>query len=273
MNLRDALRQPLFYFVLVGAAVFLVDAWLRRNENVVELNDGVRREVAAELSTQLGRPASADEQQHALDAWVTTEILFREASKLRLEDNDAVIRAHLATKLTQVVRDRTIVAPAGDHELQAQLEAHPERYTKPNTFKITHVFVNRGIALDSFEARAADVEAKLQTGSDPSTLGDHFPRGPVFEGLTLPLLQAALNLDLGRALEPEQVGKWQRFAGPRGAHFVRLDAITSGKPNFESLRPQLTLDVEAKKRDAAVQQFVEGLKQQYSVVGAASSAN
>jgi hypothetical protein len=265
VNLRAALRQPLLYFVLVGAAVFLVDAWLRRNNDVVDVNDGVRREVAAEFATQNGHPPNPDELQRALDTWVTTEVLFREASKLGLEANDAVIRAHLANKLALLERERIIVAPASDDELRAQLDAHPERYTKPNTFKLTHVFVNRGTAPESFEARAAEVGTKLNEGAEPSTLGDHFPRGPVFEGMTQAQLQSVLNLDLSTALEPARVGTWQRLAGPRGAHFIRLDGIVSGKPTFESVRAVLVADVDAQKRDAAVQQFVEALKKQYIV--------
>jgi hypothetical protein len=44
-----------------------------------------------------------------------------------------------------------------------------------------------------------------------------------------------------------------------------LDGIVSGKPTFESVRAVLVADVDAQKRDAAVQQFVEALKKQYIV--------
>jgi len=47
---RAAFRQPLLYFVLLGAAVFLVDLRLRKAADVVRVTDGVQHEVESELS-------------------------------------------------------------------------------------------------------------------------------------------------------------------------------------------------------------------------------
>jgi hypothetical protein len=51
---------------------------------------------------------------------------------------------------------------------------------------------------------------------------------------------------------------------------VRLDAITSGAPTFEKVRPQLAAAVEEHKREAAVRTFIDELRQKYSVEDAAS---
>lgn len=264
--MRAVLRQPLPYFVLAGVAVFVVDAWLRRSHNTIEVNEGVRREVSAELTAQFGRPATADEERQALASWVTTELLFREASTLGLEQNDAVIRAHLANKLKQLVKEGTIVAPATEEELQAQLVAEPQRYAKPDSFRVSHAFVNRNIATETFETRAAEVWAQLNAGAELHSVGDHFPRGPVFEGMTAAQLESAIGVDLGSVLKADPMGTWHRLVGPRGVHFVRLDAISSGKPDVESARAALLADVEANKRDQAVDEFVEALQKDYRVV-------
>ncbi len=266
MSSRAALRQPLPYFVLAGAIVFLVDTWLRQRDTVIQITGGVRREVAAEFEAQLGRPPSDEEQQKALQNWVTTELLFREAERLGLENNDAVIRAHLANKLRQLIRERTITAPPTEAELRAELDAHPERYAKSDTFNVSHAFVNRKLAPDTFEARAAVAWKELNEGNALGTVGDHFPRGPSFEGMSQPQLEAILHVELGRVLKRDQVGKWHRLSSPRGAHFVRLDAVISGKPTLESARAALVEDREASKRDAAVRQYVEELEKEYRVV-------
>ncbi len=61
VKLGDAFRQPLFYFALAGVAVFGVDAWLRREQEIVRVTDGVRREVASEFTAAASRAPTKDE--------------------------------------------------------------------------------------------------------------------------------------------------------------------------------------------------------------------
>ncbi len=269
MNNRAALQQPLWYFVLAGAVVFLVDAWLRQREVTIDVDASVRPEVVAEFEAQFGRTPTVQEREQAKQDWVTTELLFREAVRLGLENNDAVIRAHLANKLKQLVRERTIIAPPTDEELQEELEARPERYARSDTFNVSHAFVNRNIAPDTFDARVLEAWKQIGEGAELGSVGDHFPRGPSFEGMTQPQLEAVLRIGLAPVLKQQQIGRWHRLSGPRGAHFVRLDAIISGKPEVASARAALAARIEARKRDDALQRFIADLERRYRVVDAA----
>lgn len=269
IKLHAMLRQPLSYFVLVGVVVFLVDNWLRRSVNAVEVSPTVNTEVAMELERLLARPPTAAEVEQGVKEWVDTELLFREASALGLQDNDAVIRAHLATKLKHLVKQRVFVASPSDEELRAELAAHSARYTSPETFSVTHVFINASTS-DNVETRVAEALSKLEAGSDPATVGDHFPRGPHFAELPAANLDRVLGASVSQELTRERIHRWQRFRSRRGVHLVRLDAIVSGAPTFERVKPQLAAAVEEHKREAAVRTFIDELRQKYSVEGAAS---
>ncbi len=201
-----------------------------------------------------------------MQTWTDTELLFREASELGLAENDAVIRSHLARKLAQMVAQRSIIAPATESELAQELAAHRETYRQLDTFTVTHVFVNRATAPDTFASRVEEVQAQLNAGTTIQGLGDHFPRGPVFELLTQAQLEGALGVKLGAALSPEQKGKWQQLSGPRGAHFVRLDELLSGEPTLENSRERLSDRVAEEKKQAAVRAFIDGLRSKYPVV-------
>lgn len=263
MRLPGALKQPLPYFVLLGVAVFLLDAWLRRASATIQVSPGVRREVAARLEQQLVRPPTPAELDRGLRDWADTERLFREAIELGLDENDAVIHGHLAQKLKHIVLERTILPAPSESELRAQLEAHPQRYTGPASFDLTHVFISRASSGAEFEPRVETALSRLKQGVEPRSIGDHFPRGWAFKGLMRHQFEQIFQTSLEGALEPARLGAWQRLESSRGAHLIRLDAVSDGKPVFEVLRPALAADVQARKKEAAVAAYLAELGKKY----------
>jgi hypothetical protein len=266
VSIAKTLKQPLPYFVVIGVLAFLMDAWLRRESTVIHVTEGVRREVAAELASALSRPATAEEVEQGVRRWLETELLFREAMELGLDENDAVIRSHLARKLQQLAQQRTIVGTPTDGELQGELAANSTRYSKPDTFTVSHVFVNRSVSPHTYEARVKETLSQLEAGADVKAIGDHFPRGPRLTALTRPMLEGALGIKLGPLLTPEQQGKWHTLEGPRGTHFVRLDAVMSGQATLENSRRALVDSLQARAREDAAAAYVQELAHKFTVV-------
>lgn len=258
-------RQPLVYFVLIGAFVFVADAWMRRKAEVIAIDATVRGESEAEFRALSGRDPTGPELDQAVADWTTKELLFREATQLGLQENDATVRNHLALKLKNLVRQRTIVTPPSDEELRAELAAHPERYTKPDTYTVTVVFVSRGESPEAHAQRTQELAAKLTAGLEPSGAGDHFPRGPVFEQLLAIQLEQILKADLSPVLKAESRGKWQQLPNARGSYLIRLDAIHDGAPRFDAARDAITAQLEMQKRDAALDDFIAQLRTKYPV--------
>lgn len=263
--LGGLLKQPLPYFVLLGAMVFIVDLALRgRSESDSSPLDATG-EVRARLEQRLARPPTNAELARGLEEWLDTELLFREAMALGLDQNDSVIREHLAQKLEHIVRERSVPPPASEAELEARLAAEPSRYTAPETFDIAHAFVLEATNPQTFEARVDAALAQLTAGDEPEEVGDHFPRGPKFAGMTRPQLESILKTGLAEALQPSRRGQWQVVKSARGAHLIRLDAVHSGKPDFRALRPALEADVLEQKKQAALRAYLEGLRQKYQL--------
>lgn len=263
MRVPGALKQPLFYFVLLGTAVFLLDSWLRAEPQTLQVSPEVRREVSARLEQQLARPPTPGELEGGLRDWVDTELLFREATALGLDENDSVIHAHLAQKLRHIVLERTILPEPSESELRAQFAAHPKRYAGAATSDLTHVFISRSASGAEFEARVREALSQLTRGSEPRSVGDHFPRGPQFRGMTRAQFEQIFQTSFATALESSRLGAWQRLDGARGAHLIRLDAVSDGKPVFEALRPALVADVQARKKQAAVALYLAELRKKY----------
>jgi PPIC-type PPIASE domain len=264
-SLRSLARQPVVYFVLIGAGTFFADGWLRRRADEVHVSDAVRKEVAGELQGVFGRPPNEAELARGVQDWIDTELLFREASSLGLHENDAVIRMHLANKLKFVVRQRTLVDAPTEAELAARLDANRDRYTKPDTYAVTQVFFNQGLSPGEHDARVREARARLEAGASAEGMGDHFPRGYTFTQLTRLQLEQIFSTALSDVLQPAQLNRWQVVTNRRGTHLIRVDAIVSGQPDLNALRQALAADVEAQKREAAVRTFTEALRKKYAV--------
>jgi hypothetical protein len=268
--LRAALKQPLSYFMLLGAAVFIVDLGLRSRADEVLVSAAVRDEVAAELERALKRPPSDEELTRGVEEWTDTELLFREAEALGLAQNDAVIRAHLASKLQHIVRKRSIVAEPSEAELSARFDAERVRYTAPDAFDAVHVFVLKLPTATDHEERVEEILARLRAGVEIRSVGDHFPRGPTFSRLTRLQLEQAMGVNLSASLGPEQVGVWQLLTGQRGTHLFRLDAVHSGQPTLESARKALIADIQEEKKQQALREFTKELRKKYGIASGTS---
>jgi uncharacterized protein (DUF2249 family) len=263
--LGGALKQPLAHFALLGIAVFLVDHLLSPEHEVIDISPATRREVATRLEQSLGRPPTEGELWRGLEEWIDTELLFREAIALGLDENDAVIRDHLARKLEHIVKQRSILAPPSEAELLAQFEAAPERYTGPETFDLTHVFIQSSATPATHRQRVDDALAELAAGAEPRSVGDHFPRGPKFTRMMKSQLEQIFQTKLSEALEAEHIGTWQAHSSRRGTHLVRLDAIFDGTRDFDSLRPALTEDIQEEKKQAALQSYLGELRKKHAI--------
>lgn len=259
------LKQPLVYFVLLGAVVFVVDSWLRRAADSVDVTEAVRQEIASELQRVHARAPTDQELAQGVQEWRDTELLYREALRLGLDRDDPQLKAHLATKLKNLVKQRAIVAPPTEQELLAEFTANKHKYTRPNTFDVTVVFVNKSVEPETHEARVDAIAAKVAAGADPATAGDHFPRGAQLQERLPVQLQQILQTDLSHVLDAERTGTWQRIPSSRGTFLFRLDKINGGEPVFESIKTSLGNELEQRKRDEAFGTFTAELRARYSV--------
>lgn len=262
--LRLLLGEPLVYFVLVGALVFAVDSALRRDSQTIPITPSVRDDIDRSLRARLGRPADPSEQQAELERWKEEQALYREGVKMGLLDQDPGVRAHVAAKLLQIVRERDVLSEATDAELRDFLERHRAAYALPPAFDFDHVFVSGDQA--NARAQAEQVLSRLRGGASPEGLGDWFPRGHRFTRESLADVAGLLGAQAAKELPGYVVGEWNLVQGPRGFHAVRLTGVDRGEPDFDVLRPALELAYEAERRDSAADAYARAIETRYRFV-------
>ena len=123
-------RHPVIIFLFLGAAIFAVDLLLIPEPvSAIHISDAQRAALRKDLER---RPDFSELMlDQAIRSWLDEEILVREARRLRLVDDDPIIRRRLAQVMRFYLAESTpIKAPTKD-ELQRFMLANPERYTRP----------------------------------------------------------------------------------------------------------------------------------------------
>ncbi len=256
---RTLRGEPLLHFCLIGALIFAGDAWLhpRKNDShEIVVTRALRQSFIDNFDEDKARVPSDTELQKMTDAWVASEILYREGKAMAVDRGDDMIRDRIAYKLQLLIFDQVKVAPPTDEQLQAWFDQNHGRFDEPERvgFYLTS-------PTDEATARRelADIQAQHES--------------PDLQRQTRAILArpvASLAPAFGQAfsdgLLAQPLGQWTVLQSKDGWHVVRLDSRRPGKlaalsdVRGEAIR--LYHDEEVRKRAL---EAVARLKTQYTV--------
>lgn len=127
-------RDPLVHFLLFGAILFAFFAWRGEEADPESRTIDVTREVQAALALQfenvMQRSPTDAELDGLVDRWVRDEVLYREALRLGLDQDDAVVRRRMARKMESLASAEAETAAPSDAVLEQWLAENPERFAE-----------------------------------------------------------------------------------------------------------------------------------------------
>jgi parvulin-like peptidyl-prolyl cis-trans isomerase-like protein len=266
------LREPLFHFLLLGAAIFGAhrlrsSAHATQPGNIVVTEGRIEALVAAFTRTWQ-RPPTAGERQGLIRDYIREEVYVREALALGLDQDDIVIRRRLRQKLEFVSEDLTAPAEPTDGQLRAYLTAHPDAFSVERRYTFRQVFLNPNRQGDRLSHDAARLLARLrQAGTDPDTVGDASLLDHSFEALPASLVAEQFGDAFTAELGALPIGQWR---GPvpstYGAHLVLVDDRTDARlPALEEVRDAVRRDWANAQRAEASEKYYQELLRRYTV--------
>lgn len=280
-TLQALAREPVIHFVIIGAALFGLDAARSADEPAendpaaaqqpfavphgpIVVDDAVRTRLTEHWKRTHPAAPSETELQALVDAWIDDEALYREGLARGLAENDPQIRERVVSQMAYVLQSRITVPAPTDDELQAWFQAHAERYARPERVDFTQVFVE---GLDAAaEARARELLRVLEDGADPSGLGDTFSGGRRFRGRRLAELAERFGEAFTTGMDAQPLGTWAIRRSTQGFHLVRIDRRTSSEtPDFAAAHAEILHDWEQAQRDAALVAARQALRSQWEI--------
>lgn len=241
------LRDPFFYFLLIGGALFVgyttFGAGSRQAEPALVIDDAELRALALSWQARTGMLPSAAELDVLLDAHVQDRVMMAAALERGLHLTDPMIRERLIESLLNVwAVEAASVEPTAD-QLRARYQGDPDRYREPMELTITHRFYDARVHGAAARPVAERALVALNTGQrvpddpypDAKTVTVRNHTG-LAESFGVQFADAVLDL-----AERGAVGVW---AGPvrseAGWHAVRIDRYTLARTlSFDEAMPRL----------------------------------
>lgn len=265
------LRDPLVVFLLIGVGVFGFDRWRGSSDaehRVIEIADEQVDGIRARWAAQFGRPATDEELGALIDEAIKEEILYREAQRLGLDRDDAIVRRRLAQKMTFVLEDTAEVEAPGEDDIEAYYTEQAERYREPGRTTFAHVFLSNDRRADATgDAKALLRQLHTDEAVDWRQLGDPFMLLREYADRTDREVTELFGGRFAAAILTLTVGEWEGpVASAYGTHLVRVITRTeSMMPGLGHVRERVVRDLLEARRREQNQAAFEAVRERYEV--------
>lgn len=251
-------RHRLTHFAVGGAVLFALSSTPADPDELAL--DGARLErLVDDQARRDGVAVDAALRAEVLAQVVDDELLVREARRLGLDLDDAILRRRLMQKAMFVAEDLGGASrPLQASELQEAFEERRERYRVPARVAIRQIY-------SSDASELARLLPSLAGGAEPLAA----------DGLPLWRRLEASDAELERELGPELVaelgkaplGRWQGPLRSRlGHHLVLVEARTEARAaELREVEAELRLDLLIERRERAVATFLDAARRRYRV--------
>lgn len=272
--LKRILHEPLLHFTLAAVVIFVAYGLLapsseRRADDIVVTAPKIEQ-LAAVFAKTWQRPPSPEELKGLIDAYVKEEIDVREALALGLDQGDTVIRRRLQQKIQFMTDAGADAATPTDADLQAYLDAHPEKFEIAAEAGFDQIFLNPAQRGEAIDADATVILAKLQADPtlEPATLGDASLLPAEMPPTDIASIGNIFGPEFAAAVSAAPAGRW---IGPVpssfGLHLVRVSEHRPGRlPALGDVRDVVLREFSNERREAFEKERLDALLERYRVV-------
>ena len=273
--MKKFLREPLFHFLLLGAALFGV--WLSRKDTGgsdsgrIVVTQARISQLATGFARTWQRPPTEQELAALVQDFVREEVCVREATAMGLDRDDTIIRRRLRQKFEFLTEDAFESKPPTDADLTAYMKAHPDSFRVEPRVAFRQVTFDQGRRGPSTERDVEKALARLNSGGprvDFAALGD--------SRMLPPTIELSSQSDVARIFGEEFAVKVVGLApgawtGPipsgYGLHLVQVTERDAGRaPELGEVREAVAREWEAAHRKERSEALFRKLLERYKVV-------
>jgi hypothetical protein len=266
------LREPLFQFFVLGAALFglfhLVDSRKAEAPERIVISSARIANLADGFARTWQRPPGKEELQGLVDDYIRDEVFYREGRAAGLDRDDVIIRRRVRQKMEFFAEDASVPEPS-EAQLTAYLEANPERFRTEDHLSFHQVFLSatrHAGTIDDDSRQVAD--ALAEAAVDTTALGDPFLLGDEFKALSQSDVAGIFGDGFAKRISVMKPGRWQGpIASSFGQHFVYISERIPGiLPPLDTVREAVRREWSNARRIEAEQKLYGLLRRRYEIV-------
>jgi hypothetical protein len=252
-------NEPLVHFLILGGLIFAADAALnppKKNDHTIVVTKALRQSFIDNFDEDKARVPSAEELQKMVDAWVASEILYREGKALAVDRGDEMIRDRIAYKLQLLIFDQVQVPRPTEQQLREWFEKNHARFDEPERVG----FYTTG-ATDEATARR-----ELQDIQSQRESSDLQKQTRAIIGRPVQAVDASFGNDFRKGLLELPIGQWTVLQAKDGWHVVRFDSHHAGSlAQLDDVRDEAVRLWHTEETRKRAWEAVNRLKAQYVV--------
>lgn len=262
---RVMLREPLLHFLIAGLAVFALSIWrgdaVDPDSRTITIGEDKVVQLSASWEQTWRRPPSQREMDAMIRDYIKEEIYYREARRLGLDEDDAVIRRRLRSKMEFLAGAEAESARPDDNVLRAWLQKYPSRFAPDAEYYLDQIYLGSENA-----GNAAATLKALAQGADWTKQGVAISLPKSLERAGRAEVEKRFGEDFAKSVAALSSGAWSGpVASGFGLHLVRVrDVRAPSIPKLADVRQIVENDWRAatyKDREAkAYQALLDGYK-------------
>ncbi len=280
--LKKIIREPLIHFLVAGFFLFVYfrscstglvreDTILVNEANILEFMQYQSKAFQEETFALKLAELPEVEKEQLVQQYIQDEVLYREAIKLGLDQNDYVLKRRIIQKMEFILDDfDTSEQEVVKDSIEAYFQREQARYFQAANFTFAHVFFKQG---QQAEARAkafmSDSQHQQLSVSASLKFGDRFLYHRNYAAKEGQFLESHFGTEFVGALEQLKMDE-TRWQGPisseHGLHWVKLmHKEKAGVPPLSDIQQLVGRDYLDILRTSAKAQKIEDLIGEYTV--------
>ena len=174
--LKRWLREPLVHFLLIGAALFAIYAYLHRGRMGIESSHQIvvsldeLRQMDLYFVSQWHRQPTVKEFNAMVEDKVREEVLYREALAIGLDNDDTIVKRRMAQKMQFLAEDVAAAHEPSTAELKAWFDQHKDKFALPSRYSFRHLYFSPDKRGKNAPDDAAKALAKISGQPEDSKL-------------------------------------------------------------------------------------------------------
>lgn len=268
------LKDPLIHFLFLGSALFFIEQTFssaNKNEKmVIEITESDIARLTKNWKVQRLRLPEENEIWELVEAEIREKVLYREAQRLGLQDNDIIVRRRLAQKLEFLIEAEQTEASIPEYVLETYFKKHAERYILPAELTFSHIYFSPDSRTSPFKDASKVLKLLNKQTSPPIRApkkGDNFPLEYDYSALKTNDITRDFGHNFAENLVSTPLNQW---SGPLqsglGFHLVYVTKQTpASMPTLKAVHTRLISDYKYDKRESVLQDAYLEMRQNYTI--------
>jgi hypothetical protein len=254
------LKHPLLWFCVIASILFAADSWLSVSRNEIYVSVALRERLGLLWETQTGMIASQDELNSLVQNWIEEEVLFQEALRLGLDQEDSIVRRRMIQKLNFIAESEPVAVPE-TRILENFYSRNLQDYTLPRRYSMRQLY---------FQTRpdARSALAAIDRGEKAASLGESSMLSSSYAYRSSLDLNATFGSGFADQLKNLSANSWH---GPLkssfGYHLVLVTGIHEQEVTpLRVISDQVLTDYRQSRQDSARERYLANLRLNYEIV-------